>query len=526
MDEEVKLTGKLVLDTTEAEAQLSKLASKGKKQTVSLPKDTEIELPKEATEGLTNVFKGDKGLKDVARIARGATGGIRGLLNSFSTLTSAGAAAAAVVGAVAAAIALVIKLLQGTDSFEYLITTLESLIDMIRESLAPALAMIVEVVTTVVDILKTLAPILRLLGRALAIVLTPVVALLKILEPLFKVLEKLMEVSEAISNIFGDTFMGIMNSFYEILFALIDMAIKPLLEWLNKLIEFFDTLKTKIQDFITKISGGLIKFDKDTIATTTASKKENFRTSLDVWQTSGDESAEAKKARLEQESAERLASVTAQLQSLFSGLGDKLKDIGGKIAEGAKEAWENIKGWAKGMWDSVGSFARNTWSNIQNWFNEIVEKIKALFGKAGEVAEDVKEGVKKGFDKVKEAASNVGSGIANVAGKVGDFAKGVGNKVKDFFSGMKFWDDGGTLGLGAQVWGMNEKGNPEFLFNAGGHDTVVNKAILSDALYDALVKAGANRPQKLEVGVKEGASADARELARWLLPSLKFLIKT
>lgn len=526
MDEEVKLTGKLVLDTTEAEAQLSKLASNGKKQTVSLPKDTEIELPKEATEGLTKVFKGDKGLKDAARIARGATGGIRGLLNSFSTLTSASAAAAATVGAVAAAIALIIKLLQGTDSFEYLMTTLQSLIELVRDSLAPALALIVEVVTTAVDILKTLAPILRLLGKALTIVLTPVVALLKILEPMFRVMEKYAEVSEAISNIFTDTFIGIMNSFYETVFVLIDMGIKPLLEWLDKLIAFFDQLKTRVQDFITDISGGLIRFDKATIATTTASKKENFRTSLDVWQTAGEETAAEKQARLAAEASQHAKETADTLQYLLSGIGEKFKELGGKVAEGAREAWENVKGWAKDTWNSIGSFARTTWANIEGWFKDIIDRIKAMFGKVGEVADEVKDGVTKGFGKVKDVASNIGSGIANVAGKVGDFAKGVGNKVKDFFSGIKFWDDGGTLGLGAQVWGMNEKGNPEFLFNAGGHDTVINKAILSDALYEALVKAGADKPQRIEVGVKEGAPAGARELARWLLPSIKFLIKT
>ena len=79
---------------------------------------------------------------------------------------------------------------------------------------------------------------------------------------------------------------------------------------------------------------------------------------------------------------------------------------------------------------------------------------------------------------------------------------------------------------GTQIWGMNEQGNPEFMFNAGGRDTVVNADILAEAVYSGVVRAisGKQTTQRIEVGVKEGTPAGPRELAQWLLPSLKFAL--
>ena len=83
---------------------------------------------------------------------------------------------------------------------------------------------------------------------------------------------------------------------------------------------------------------------------------------------------------------------------------------------------------------------------------------------------------------------------------------------------MKFWDDGGTLG--AQVWAMNEKGNPEFVFNSGGYDSVINANALENAMYNALKRAGVSDKSTIELKVGD-SSADARQLVRWLLPALK-----
>ena len=121
-------------------------------------------------------------------------------------------------------------------------------------------------------------------------------------------------------------------------------------------------------------------------------------------------------------------------------------------------------------------------------------------------------------DKTKKVASSVGDAVSG-------WASSAASTVASFAGKLKFWKDGGTLGRGAQIWAMNEKGNPEFIFNAGGHDTVINADILTNAMYNALMRANADKPQVLEVSVKEGMAAGPRELAQMLLPSLQFLIK-
>ena len=467
-DDGVQLTAKLVLDTRDAEKQLSGMSAKP--QAVTLPKGTEIELPKETTKSLKGLFTGDKGLKDIGNIARGATGGIQGMLSSLSSLTSVGSMAAAAIGAVAAVVMMIVKLLQGTDTWEYMVASVQSLVDMLREGLAPALALIGEVVVSVIDLVKPLMPLVKAIANGLASILTPIVYVVKLLQPLMDLIGKLLELSSAISGVVNDTLMGIMNSLMQIILELTSSALEPLLWALDKAIEFFEKLETKIQDFITNLTKGAIKFDRKTLAATTGSKQEKIRTSLDTWQTTGGETAAEKQARLAAEATEDAAESARVVKNL-------LKDASAKIAE-----------WGAKLRDL---FSRDTLKDAAKGFKENVQESSKGFLKGAKwIGEAITKGVMKAF------------------GKTGRFLG---------------FADGGTID-GAQVWGMNEIGNPEFIFNAGGHDTVINKDILAEAMYEALRRSKNEGKQTIEVAVKDGTPVGARELANMLLPSLKFLL--
>ena len=168
---------------------------------------------------------------------------------------------------------------------------------------------------------------------------------------------------------------------------------------------------------------------------------------------------------------------------------------------------------------------------MKSALGDVWSGIKGLFGITPNGAGDVD----------KPAASAPERDIATPWGRAKEAAKAVAKSVKD--AAKTAWDivsesvsrfgmrifghaQGGTLQTGAQIWGMNEQGNPEFMFNAGGRDTVVNADILAEAVYNGVVRAisGRQTTQRIEVGVKEGAPAGPRELAQWLLPSLKFAL--
>ena len=95
----------------------------------------------------------------------------------------------------------------------------------------------------------------------------------------------------------------------------------------------------------------------------------------------------------------------------------------------------------------------------------------------------------------------------------------------DMFMGMipKFYD-GGSLDMGTQIWGMNEKGNPEFMFNAGGYDSVINADILEKAIArgteSAIISSGLLASSNQELIIK-GDRIDNDALARAIFPALQ-----
>lgn len=554
MDDEVEIIGKLKLDTTDAEKQLESLSSKKGKGTdvkIDLPKDTKVKLPDEAKNSLKGLFSGDKGIENVGKLATSALGGVQGLSDGLAGMIPA-------LTGVAAAIGLIVKLLQDTDTMKAISAAFQSLFDALRQTLAPILTVIGEVIIDLCDILKSLLPILDPVVALIRIALEPIMQVLKILKPLAELIGKIAEVSAAFSSIFTDTFMGIIESITSLFVELVDMAIKPLLEILQPVIEFFNTIKRVIQDFITTVSFGLIRFDKS-LTTTNATKAESIKSSLDVWETTGGETPAERSARLAAEAADSAAMAAENtywssqgLGSSLSGIGDTIGRLGdslGNLVSTTAQAAGQLAldvGTALGnlsldVSESIGTVVKSIGTGLGNIAEGVGEGLSDIASGLGQMSAQIAEGlgslVKGVGEGLGSLVSGVGSGIGSAAKGIGEgigeVAKGIGNGIATIFGKGWLWKDGGTLPLfagggsiGAQIWGMNERGNPEFLFNAGGHDTVINSEILEDAMYNAQLRANAvSGAGKLEVGIKEGTPAGPRELAQWLLPSLKFLLK-
>ena len=399
MADNVEIVAKLKLDTSEAENKISSMTKTGANKAVelSLPKDTKVELPETTKKSLSGLFKGPGGLENVAKLAQGAQGGVKGLLRSMKSLTAGISAATAAIAAAAVAVALIVKLLQGTDTMLAIQTSLEMLMNSLRETLAPVLALVGEIVIVLADALKALMPILDPIVAAVASILNYVVGLLKVLLPVIELLGKLLEVFSAISSIFSDTLMGVMTSIFDIIIELVDMALKPVIAWLNKLIEFIDGIKLAIQNFITELTFGIITFNKTTLASTEAIKAD-LKSSLDTWETSGSENTSERQATL---AAEAANSAKEAAEGFSLNIGAFLDDLGKGIAgifNSLGNIWEDLKAWGSESWDTVKEKAVNVWNNVKDWAVGV-------------------------WDSIGEVATNVWSGIKDVAGGVWGWIK-------------------------------------------------------------------------------------------------------
>lgn len=491
MDDIVELTAKLKLDTSDAEKQLSAMASKPVKSSKLKAKA----LPDEAAKSLKGIFSGDKGVANIGKLAKSATGGMNSMMGALEGMSGAASGAAAAIAGVTAAVAIVIKLLQGTDTMKAMMQKFEELFNKLREAMAPVLSLIGDIVIVIIQIVEDLLPFIQPNLNAIALALKPVVVILQLLEPIIRLLGKAFEF-------------------------------------------LYDVIKTVIKT----ITFGLIDLGNIT-GSTSATKTSGYSSSLDTWETSGDA------AQNLSEAGKTLKDAAFDIKSTFSGLFDGVRDFLGGVKDGlinaasgawswikdtAGNVWEGIKGFASNAWDSIKNTATNVWGSIKgvatNVWASVKDTASNIWGKVTTAASNVAQGVGKVasnvWEGVKTAASTVGSAVANVATNVWEGAKNVagkvGNAIGGFFKKLKFWDDGGTLGLGAQIWGMNEKGNPEFLFNSGGTDTVVNADILENAMYNAVKRANSEGMFKLEVSTKAGVQLGPKALADWLLPALQF----
>lgn len=333
-NEQITLEAKLKLDTSEAEQKLDQMSTKQPME-VALPKDTKIKLPKDTTKGLKDIVSSDKGLKGLGRVAKSAMGGVQGLLNGLQGVSSTLTKGGGLIGLIIAIISLLVKLAQGTDTWKKMTQTFQEIWDAVGEALASNIALIGESLMQTMEILKEFLPLLDICAMLFDLTVTPLVELLFCLKPLFELIGGIVEVVATFVDLIGGTLLGIMNSLFSIFNDLVGKALQPVIRVLDKVVDAFEWLKGKIQEFVTFITLGAIQFD-NSIATTTGKKVGNYKTSLDVWQTSGDKvSADGKAIKGSVESAaegvqfilQEIADNMRILVSDLTSLGDYNADL-------------------------------------------------------------------------------------------------------------------------------------------------------------------------------------------------------
>lgn len=511
MNDNIELVGKLRLDTTDAERQLQTLAKKSAKATpVATQSEQQLKVPDEAMKSLKDLFTGPKGLGNLGKVAKGALRGVSGLASALGSLVP-------VFSGLATVVAAIVMLLKGTDTMQAIQQSMTTLMDTLRMVLSPALAALGDVLIMLADMARMLLPILEPVGKVIGQALASVGMILKILSPVVALISKLVEVFNSLFSVFNDTLFGIVQSIMYLIIELVDSAIRPLIELLNPLIEFFETIKQQIQDFITTITGGLITFDR-AIASTSATRGD-YKSSLDTWETT---SAGGVPTAGEQLIADKIAEGSATNVGLFAGLRNlmqKIADVFSPIMYTIQDVLQTVLppladviAAVMNVVASVLNALASTFNGIIGVMKSILEAIQAAFGSLTKVINTIKTDINK---YVIKPINSVLKGIKNVSI--------FGAKPFNFINLIQTFQHGGTLDIGAQIWGMNEQGNPEFLFNAGGHTSVINADILEEAMYNAQVRANqAGSKQKMEVSVKPGTPAGPRELVQWILPSLKF----
>lgn len=428
MDENIEVIAKLKLDTTEAEAKLANLAEKPAK--VSKAAETAKKIQKEAKEAqntLKEVFTGDKGLSNIGKLAKSATGGLNGVANTLASVTSNAGKAGLAISAVVAVVMILGKLLQGTDTMLAITSEFTRLFNSLRQTLAPVLSILGDIIISVVKIVKDILPVLSQAIDVLALGLKFLSDILVVLEPAIYLIGKTFE------------------ALYQI-----------------------------VRTIIKGITFGLVDLGRAT-GSTAVEKIAGQSSSLDIWETSG--GTEGDKI---QDGATTFETAVKELDTifkkLFEGEGNFFTNLRDGIVSAAQSAWDATKNTASSVWNTIKDTMVGAWKGVAGFATNIWEGTKGI-------------------------------------------AKKIGGAVGGFFSNLKFWDAGGTLDLGAQVWGMNEKNNPEFIFNSGGYNSVINANALENAMYKALVKSGITDNKNVEL--KVGGNADARQLVKWLLPALK-----
>lgn len=435
MDEEIVITGKLRLDTSDAEKQLNDLSANADSISPSVVKDAEVKLPKKVTADLQSIFTGPKGLNSITKVANGLSGGLRGLTSSFMQL-------APVLALIGTLLLIVKKLLAGTDTMQAMMDSFSTLIDSLRTVLAPILVWVGDLFITLSNALAAIMPVLE-----------PIVALIMV------ILQPLLDI-------------------FKILVTLVSVGLQPLIWALKPVTALLNTFTVGITKLLSILTLGLINLD----ASSTGVKSAGYSSSLDTWETSttGETSNKSLEALL------NISKLVEYIRIILQSVKQAIDASVGWIVA----AFDSVVNFFKGVWNSITSFFTNIWNGLVNVFNAVINFFRSLW-----------------------------DGIVNFFKGIGNFFSGIWNGITGLFG----FAGGGTIG--GQVWSMNEKGNPEFVFNSGGSDTVINAAILENAMYNAVVKALGPNQQKIEVSIKEGTPSGPRELVQWLLPSLKFSLK-
>lgn len=198
------------------------------------------------------------------------------------------------------------------------------------------------------------------------------------------------------------------------------------------------------------------------------------------------------------------------------------------------QQWENIVSFFQyvgsaicNIFQTVVNFVGNIFQNIANFVGNIFVTVFNVVVNTYIALANILINIWNGVIGVVEGAINSLLNVINFVGNI--FGAGLDLKVN--FSGVKAskfeflaYENGGSLNLGTQIWGMNEKGNPEFMFNAGGYDSVINADILEKAIArgteSAIISSGLLASSNQEIVVR-GDRIDNDALARAIFPALQ-----
>ena len=460
-------------------------AKEALKQFAAEASGTEVQVKAKPDEkslkGFADAFSGkgstsSKGATAVEQALKGITGGMNGLMGALKSLGGA-------LGTVAIAITAVLLLMQGTDTLQAMMESLSNVFDTVQEALAPVIALLGDIFIPILDLVSRL---LKPIAEVLAGVLAPVLeAVALVVDIVIQLLEPFMVVLEGIAKVLSPI-LELLRIFLIPLMIL--QSVLQALEPITRLLADAFQLLADMIDFLVGWLFDLLGLSRNVDTITTGTKKaKGTNSALDSWYTSTDE---------------QVAKNTGQTVSELEKVIDELRSQG--LTEG------EIK-------DKLGELYGLTEQQVDALLKQI-DDAKRPSGLLGGINADKDLGFGGGLFTDKGRWGD-GWQWGDVTGSVVDFGLGLVGKGW-------LWEKGGTLPtykdsgtIGAQIWGMNEAGNPEFLFNSGGYDSVINANALEDAMYNALKRANKGK-DVIELKVN-GAGADARQLVRWLMPALK-----
>ena len=464
-------------------------AKEALKQFAAEASGTEVQVKAKPDEkslkGFADAFSGkgstnSKGATAVEQALKGITGGMNGLMGALKSLGGA-------LGTVAIAITAVLLLMQGTDTLQAMMESLSNVFNTVQEALAPVIALLGDIFIPILDLVSRL---LKPIAEVLAGVLAPVLeAVALVVDIVIQLLEPFMVVLEGIAKVLSPV-LELLRIFLIPLMLL--QSVLQALEPITRLLADAFQLLADMIDFLVGWLFDLLGLGRDTQTITTGTKKQKgTNSSLDSWYTSVDE---------------QVAKNTGQTVSELEKVVDELKAQGLTSDEINKE--------------------------LQELYGLTEQQVDALLKQLDNAKRP--SGILGGINADKDLG--FGGGLFTDKGRWGDGYQfgDVTGSVVDFGLGLVgkgwLWEKGGTLptyadggSVGAQIWGMNEAGNPEFLFNSGGYDSVINANALEDAMYNALRRNSNNGgAQKLEVSSKQGST---RDFVSFLLPELIFQLK-
>lgn len=572
MDERIELKGVLSLDTTQAEAKLKGLKSGESSAELVIPKDAKIKLPKSANDAIKNLFSTSSGFGRMTRVLSGSMHGVQGLTGSLLGMASSAGKAGLILATVALALKAISALFKNTDTLEKMNSAWGDLKSKIKEVFAPIVALIGEGVLMLIDSMKQFLPVLKVLVLAIKPLIELLIGVSKMLAPVRRLVGKILELVQPIVSLLSELVSGALVSILDLGIRLVEFLLKPLIEFIEFLTKAFVAFSSALKQVISVVTFGLVKFNKSLASTEGKEKKEKegYNSTLDTFVTSGKKDTEkyaektAEAAKDTKESAltfleaikgmkENFAGVKQAIQDSWQNLKTSVQDSWNGFKEGVKSSWEGVKESLAQSWASLKEGVQASWQGMKERVKEswesLKEGVKSSWDGMKEAVKEswngFKEGVKSAWDgmksffssvagTIKEAFAGFGAQIKEKAteswNKTKESAANTGEKVKNFFGGLgdrlrkriRGYADGGTLT--GQVWQMNEKGNPEFIFRGGGHDSVINKDILAEALYTAIMRSKIDEKDK-QIVMKVDGSGGVRQLVDLIMPYIRVVLR-